>query len=55
MPESLEENGTLFIVGGGTPLDTRETGSQRLYPCFFCRSATIRDRTQVLAGALSST
>ena len=53
--QSLRENGILFIGGTETMLDASEIGFQRLRPCFFCKSATVRDRTRVLAGALSST
>ena len=56
MTESLDENGTPFIVWGGTLLDASEIGSQRLAPCFYCEFDTSApDTTQELAGPLLST
>ena len=56
MTESLDENGTPFIVWGGTLLDASEIGSQRLPPCFYCEfDASAPDTTQALAGPLLST
>ena len=53
--QSLRKNGILFIGGTETMLDANEIGFQRLYPCSYSKSATVRDSTRVVGGVLSNT
>ena len=52
--ESLKENGVLFIGGRETMLDASQTGFQRLYPCFWGKSAvSAPQKAPARIGALS--
>lgn len=49
--DSLKTNGVLFIGGTETMLDAASMGFQRLFPCFYQKTAEIPSKTKAVAVA----